>query len=905
MSKVIKRADGSTIVVVDGKIVKTMKPKQQRSSTPSNQRGGSATPALKPSPIRISADEISPDNSPSQSERPSSTRRLPNPNMTRPNVEIKRTINVDRPAHQAVSPQRSIRPVDRRQDIPTERASERIYSSRTRERSRERRVNRPRSVDMKRPMRISHERKPEERELSSDRSRTRPVIQRPRSKERVHETSRDKAAFETDETRNQARGQHSRRGRGSIKPHMGKWHNYDNYRPKEALLNNLSDKKDRSASPKRRKRSTSPVPRPSGQTSSLDNINSLHKLLNEQTNDQVSKEGMLDMIQKQAESMLEAQHNGPIDEEKKKKLREAMESILVQRGFIKNSTTKKRGLLRSRSPESSDGGESPPVMSKLHKKYLASENTASSSTNQRRTEAISPAIDNISVASGDQELSDVSQSDMDVSDEEKKDDDEDGKTPAFRRKLNRSPDTQIVRDEHAANLIKIKIGKDAEELAFKELASKLEDIKTSKDVQNLIEAIENKIKSLLTVDLEPSTLEKKIKRYQMLVAKVVMKAESIKEEEEEGKVTYHRYGKAKDRKSADRNKGPASQAITAPVISYPVQCNEQKKPWLYPSSQERNNPHSAQPVQQPGYPQVVQDPVQKVKEQYVSQRPGYHVCLLCMIESNNEAQFQKHLDGKKHQEAIRSKVKQVATPPSDKKFKNSRNLVIRCKLCDITCIGQKKYNDHCNHRSHQALIQAYMKIGRVVPEPEIVHDQQDAIREKIEEIQDSGTPAVGREFMSVKTTKDCDDNVVDVYFCALCKVNCASEVQVERHVRSKKHYLIYVKVTQPEVDIQVNPAEHKKRRETSKKIVSTMKTIKQMEEVIERNRESLNQKYVAPVPTPNLDGHKYPSSPYGNAATSGNLPAPQNVNMSMYQANSILPGLCFKLLNMNAFAIES
>ena len=605
--------------------------------------------------------------------------------------------------------------------------------------------------------------------------------------------------------------------------------------------------KDRSRSPAKmttsEKRSLSPK-----KTSPENAQSSLTSLLNEE-NSIGSKDAILNLIQKQAEEMLQAQHSGPIDEDKKKKLREAMESILEKRGIINpsNTKTRKKSQLRSASSDSSDGRGSPQILEKLHQKYNTSADASTDikkiQTDPLDMEAISPCIDNISVASEEQKVSDVSHSDMEMSDEEAKNDIEDGRTPAYRKK-------PVEVDDHAkessSKIIQIKLGKDEDEEAFQALAARVDGLKSSSDVQELIEAIENRIKSFLSNNIDPSNLEKKIKRYQTLVAKVVIEAESIKEKEEDNKITYHTHRRSKSKEVMKSTRPEVDQSLKA-TISYPVQTQEQKQPWLYqnptPEAIHRNNGNHRTPLLH-NVPEPEPEPsnYDRIQAQYVSQRVGYHVCLLCMIESSDVSHFRKHLNGKKHHEAVLTKIRQLSQTDSAnvKKYKR-HDLVIKCKLCDIICRGQKKYNEHANHRSHLALVQAYVKIGRVVPEPEILHDQEDKIREQLEEIQESETPAVGREYMSVKTVKDCDDNVMDAYHCSLCKTNCNSEIQVEKHVRSKKHYLIYVKVTQPDVNVQLNTAEHKKRRETSKKIVSAMKTIKQMEVMMDRNRDRIGR----------------------------------------------------------------
>ena len=614
----------------------------------------------------------------------------------------------------------------------------------------------------------------------------------------------------------------------------------------------------RSLSPKK----PTPEPKPSQNAQ-----NSLTSLLSQEDSIIGSKENILNMIQKQAEDMLQAQHSGPIDEDKKIKLREAMESILEKRGLINasNTKTRKESLLRSASSDSSDGRESPQILEKLHQKYNTSTDASTDVTKTQEDpldmEAISPCIDNISVASNEQKVSDVSHSDMEMSDEESKNDNEDGKTPAFRKKPDLSDD---LTKESTSQIIQIKLGKDEDEEVFQALAARVDGLKTSSDVQELIQAIESRIKSYLSNNIDPSNLEKKIKRYQTLVAKVVIEAESIKEKEDDDKVTYHTHRRSRSKEvkttQPEFDQGPEAS------VSYPVQTQEPRQPWLY------QNPTSEK-VTNYGNPETpllhnLQEPVselsdyEKVHAQYVSQRVGYHVCLLCMIESSNESHFQKHLSGKKHHDAVLSKIRQLSATINVKKFKR-HDLVIKCKLCDIICRGQKKYNEHTNHRSHLAIVQAYVKIGRVIPEPEILHDHEDQVREQIEEIQESGTPAVGREYMSVKTVTDCDDNVMDVYYCSLCKTNCNSEIQVEKHVRSKKHYLIYIKVTQPDVNVQVNAGEHKKRRETTKKLVSTMKTIKQMEEIMERNRDRIEND-ASVVPNEHQGPSEMPSSMTSN-----------------------------------------
>lgn len=810
LGKVIKRADGSTIVVVDGKILKTMKSSVRDSSQ------DIAKSDTKSASINISADELSPDELSLEDISPKCADKLVNSQQDMLNVndsvEIKRTITVDH-----------------------------LNQSRS---------NTSSSMDYEKstlPKATSHKLTKDDKNLYSTNISAIPLQNFNESKktssqiDRVggsQSRSKDKSSSVYnrhgchDELSQTFRSSKRTRSPKQLSPRSP--HRYYTKVPKRSRSPLIS----RPSSPRHRKydhqSQKSGLLKQNQPNSSINKKDNLELLFSQEANFG-SKEEILNLIQKQAEEMLQAQNTDPIDAEKKMKLRVAMESILTKRGLIeKKAKESYSNSFEDESSDSSDGHESP-VLEKLHKKYIKNSEADSEKKKKEATESESPCIDNISVASDAQEISDVSHSDMELSDEEPKKDNEDGKTPAFRKIMQSGSVVQTIK-QPSPQRIHIKFGKDAEEEAFQQLASKLDELKNSADVQSLIEAIENKIKSLVTMNLEPSNLEKKIKRYQTLVAKVVIKAESIKEKEDENIVTYHRYTKAKEPETYEHPivKGESS-------IKYPVQTNEERKSWLYtnqniqfPNSLTEASPLIAPKTNITETPNT--DPYEVIKENYISQRPGYHVCLLCMIESNNESQFLKHLNGKKHIEAVNSKIKQMNTPTNSKKYKKHPGLVIRCKLCDVTCVGQKKYNDHANHRSHQALVQAYVKIGRVVPEPEIIHDHENQLRVKIEEIQDSGTPAVGREYMSVKSVRDCDDNIIDVYYCSLCKCNCNSEVQVEKHVRSKKHYLIYVKATQPDVNIPVNVGEHKKRRETTKKMISTMKTIKQMEEAIENNK---------------------------------------------------------------------
>ena len=846
LGKVIKRADGSTIVVVDGKIVKTMKPEVPAlSSVKDVTETIIKSNVNSPSVINISADELSPDELTIGELSTKSTDNLltnqPTLQDVKNSVEIKRTITFDRSQPDSNLPFliNSGKPVSYKDTKDT--TKDKKYDSS----ALNKRDDRSLSKDIK-AVSLQQSYLSKKSTISPEIDKMADFLPRTKEESAPMLSKYGKGGNQEESSRTFRSSKRTRSPKQS--PHRSPQRSYTKIpkRSRSPLIqrnypHGAKSQRHRKYDNRSQRSGTSKQTQPKLTPTKDPKLDSLLS-----SNEFGSKEDIINLIQKQAEEMLQAQNVDPIDAEKRKKLREAMESILTKRGLIEPLVSKENisNDLYEGSSDSSDGCESSPILEKLHRKYNniseRHEEIESYQKEPQTMESKIPCIDNISVASDEQKISDVSHSDMELSDEEPKEDNEDGKTPAFRKNMYSIPSHDAGRPP-SPQRIQIKFGKDAEEDAFQELASRLNDLKNSEDVQSLIEAIENKIKSLLTINLEPSSLEKKIKRYQTLVAKVVIKAELIKEKEEEDIITYHRYTKSKDADLVELQKRDGGK----PSVSYPVQINEEIKPWLYT---KQNNPIQDHPIasSQPINLQVESqshDPYQKVKEHYVSQRPGYHVCLLCMIESNNESQFMKHLNGKKHMEAVNNKIKQMDTPINNKKYKKHTGLVIRCKLCDVTCVGQKKYNDHANHRSHQALVQAYVKIGRVVPEPEIIHDHEDQIRERIEEIQDSGTPAVGREYMSVKSIHDCDDNIIDVYHCSLCKSNCNSEVQVEKHVRSKKHYLYYVKSTQPDVNIQVNAGEHKKRRETTKKMVSTMKTIKQMEEEVERNKVVQRQEY--------------------------------------------------------------
>lgn len=843
MGKVIKRADGTKIVVVGGKIVKTLKPGEEAS--PVKEKGNEEFVASNNiydnalSPLTdISADEL-------PSELPTTT-SVKNTEKTSQVLNLKRTITNDKRSSstpllelpkstKGKSPSRPLltKSFTVQKDAVTEKPTRSSYSPK-------------KTSYTKRSTSDVYKGRETSRGSRSYRSRD---SEHQRSSQQSSSSHSNKRARRS-RSRSPRRARSPRRQRS---PHRstGK-HRPPSKKPKEILRPrskspSVEKPEKRNDSPRKQSKNLLPTP--------LSNID-IFSLISPVEN-LGSKEDILNLIQQQAEDMLKAQHSGPVDEEKKKKLRGAMESILIQRGIISKPRNRTQSLLRASSSESSDGRESPEILRKLNQKYNESANiSVNDSPEEIDMEAISPCIDNVSdtLDQEQQKISDVSQSDMEMSDEEIEPDNEDGKTPAFRKKVDASDKTS----HELSNKIQIKLGKDEDEEVFQELAACVNSLKSSADVQQLIEAIENRIKTFFTDGSSPHNLERKIKRYQALVAKVVIEAESIKEQEEDNKVTYHTH-----RRSRSKEAKSSRVEVEKPVhvsVGYPVQPPEQ--PWLYPTSASNlQQPHTENfetSFDDPAEPEKLS--FDKVQAQFVSQRVNYHVCLLCMIETANPSHFQKHLDGVKHYEAVVSKMKQLSTTANVKKFKR-HDLVIKCKLCDVICRGQSKYNEHANHRSHQALVQAYVKIGRVVPEPEIVHNHEAHLKEKLEKIQESETPAVGREYMSRKTVKDCNDDIKDMYHCSLCKVNCNSEIQVEKHVRSKKHYLIYVKVNQPEVNVQVSAHEHKKRREATKKIVSTMKTIKQMEAIIEQNKqrkqnEECTKKQVIdedPVPAPPLN----------------------------------------------------
>ena len=788
--------------MVDGKIVKSIK--------------ADSTNLAAPSTIHISADELSSDtDSPVYSNKQ--------------HLNIKRTIIVDKPLAQH-SPTGLIRP-------PLISEKERIQKHEgyeVKKRARSWNDRNPKSVSVQQASQRSHKTKHSGHSL--DRSKVQQdephgeVSPSKTQKHKKYQRSNDwYQRAESKRAHSHARVRSKNRSRPPSKTHKDIKSTEKPYH--EPARTSQSQKVSERKSPLEDGNGYKP------EEHDTNNIchDSLNSLLN-QEHQSCSKEDIVNLIQKQAEKMLQNQQKGPIDEQKREKLRVAMEAILVQRGIIKKHDKQSRSLLRASSSESSDNEQSP-ILERLHQKYTRESDEKLTSV-PVETEEISPDIDDISVASEPaQNISDVSASDMEVSDDgEPIKDNEDGETPAFRKSVEQSQDME--HNSSSSQVIKIKLGSASSEGEdFQKLSAQIEQIKSSNDVPSLIEAIELKIKSLLNAGLPSSTLEKQVKKYQSLVAKVVIKAESVKEQEEDEKITYHKYGNEK------RSLGAGD--LNNNVCSYPVHSQEshnQQKPWVNPQVPVKANSLSSplEPHESAIQPQPI-NPYEEVTAEFVSQREGYHVCLLCMIESTTAPQFQKHLDGKKHRDAVEAKVKQKTQGNINLKKLKKHALVIRCKLCDVTCNSEKKYNDHVGHRTHQAFIQAYLKIGRVVPEPEILRDVDNVNKRVMEEIQGSETPAVGREFMSVKTVRDCDDNVVDVYYCALCKLNCKSEIQVEKHVRSNKHYLIYVKATQPDVNIQVHAAEHKRRRETTKKIITTMKTIKQMEVIVERNKGKRTQ----------------------------------------------------------------
>lgn len=451
----------------------------------------------------------------------------------------------------------------------------------------------------------------------------------------------------------------------------------------------------------------------------------------------------------------------------------------------------------------------------------------------------------------------------------------------------------------AASSIKIKLAKELEEEALSKLQNDLDHIQTSQDVADNIQAVENKIRALAGSNLDQGALARKISRYQSIVAKIFAKATKIKEKEDtESKITYHQRSFNNQQQNLDvppvqmdptqyhTPKGgagsnytypsssnyPPSQSYSEDVNKSPEEIyphmpldqnysqgygyNTANPPTLFnqpqlsnhiqPMSSTQSKPAKSASGEMPlrksmadvplaAVPDYIDDPVERINKQYVSQQPGYFVCLLCKIECQNQKSFEMHLNGKKHAQYVQEKLADpTARFKPTKGPKNKRhNIIVRCLQCEVICKGEEKYNSHCLERGHVKATKEYLKLGRGIPEPEILYNHDDDIKEQVEKIEEEGVPAVGRDYVMNKDIKDYDDNLIEVFHCKLCRCNLRNEVQVERHIRCKKHYLNYVKVESPQLNVPLKQNEHKKRKKVAKDIYNAMQNVRRVEESLE------------------------------------------------------------------------
>ena len=304
---------------------------------------------------------------------------------------------------------------------------------------------------------------------------------------------------------------------------------------------------------------------------------------------------------------------------------------------------------------------------------------------------------------------------------------------------------------------------------YETLSARLDALQSSEQVEGLISSVEQKIKEVVSHYEDSDLLDKRIKPYQKLVVKVVIKAETIKEREEED--SYRQF---------------ETPNPEAPVVAYPIQT--ESKPWLHGEhkpwfqAQEPAPPSSNPPEM--GENELLDDSpdldsktlvkmIDDVHAQYVSSRPGYHVCLLCMIESTNEQNFNSHLMGKKHKEQVTTRIRKIMKPGTKD---------VRCVLCNLTFQTHSKYMEHCKKRAHTVKVEAFNRIGKEIPAPEYLERSE----------LDIEAPVVGRAFLSSRTSLDpISLKPMTFYQCSLCNTTCSSELQVEKHVRSKQHYENY------------------------------------------------------------------------------------------------------------------
>eukprot|EP00116_Pleurobrachia_bachei_P000453 sb/3460715/ len=450
------------------------------------------------------------------------------------------------------------------------------------------------------------------------------------------------------------------------------------------------DEKRKSPSHRRRKRTRSQSPK--NQAPLKPPRSNLGNLLGGSS----TKENLMELIQKQAEEMLRNQDSGPIDEAKKKRLRETLVGILKSRGLVAPEGTPEEGSA---------------VLQKLHQKY--------------RVEMISPE-----------------------------------------KQMPSPVEIQPMLPPPAL----IDTFKQKDDQDYEALSARLDALQSSEQVEGLISSVEQKIKEVVSHYADSDLLEKRIKRYQKLVAKVVIKAETIKEREEED--SYRQF---------------ETPNAEAPVVAYPIQV--ENKPWLHGEHKPWfQTPEPAAPSSNPpeitGETEISEDSpdidsktlvkmIDDVHAQYVSSRPGYHVCLLCMIESIDENNFNMHLMGKKHKEQVTTRIRKIMKPGAKD---------VRCVLCNLTFQTHAKYLNHCKKRAHTVKVEAFNRIGKEIPEPEYLERSE----------LDIEAPVVGRAFLSSRTSLDpISLKPMTFYQCSLCNTTCSSELQVEKHVRSKQHYENY------------------------------------------------------------------------------------------------------------------
>lgn len=101
-----------------------------------------------------------------------------------------------------------------------------------------------------------------------------------------------------------------------------------------------------------------------------------------------------------------------------------------------------------------------------------------------------------------------------------------------------------------------------------------------------------------------------------------------------------------------------------------------------------------------------------------------HYCEVCKISCAGPQTYREHLDGQKHKKR-QAGLKLVSIGGSGNTGSRGNNM--HCELCDVTCTGIDAFAAHVRGSKHQKVVKLHQKLGKPIPQQDLVQAKQPKI----------------------------------------------------------------------------------------------------------------------------------------------------------------------------------